>query len=279
MKRAIALFTVFAVAQSLMAAPIDIESLLGESWYGIYMNKQKAGYAVNGVVRNEDGTITVSENAVFQITMATKKQDMHITSQRTYTPEGALLSIESEVVDPAGTNTFFGQVRGDGLHLVSVVGGVENTEIFPKPKETLQDSIKLAQLILSNPKEGSSISFSVCEPLYKKELAGISTIMGMEEREFEGVMTKVYKVKTTMPEMGVDSISYVAEDGTTLEDQVAGLIVMRLEPEHLAKDVGYSNDVIVSNAAMVETPIDNPRKRASLRLEIRGPINYSHVFN
>jgi hypothetical protein len=272
---ALMLVTVRIVA----AEPLDIDSLLGESWYGVYMNTQKAGYAVNSVIRNDDGTVTVTENAQFQITMATIKQDMRITSRRTYTAEGDLLTIESEVVDPAGTNTFFGQVRGNELHLTNVVGGAQSTGVLPKPNESLRDAIKLSQLILDNPKAGNSLSFSVFEPLYKKELEGTSTIVGLEEREFDGVMTKVFKVKTVMPQMGVESISYVAEDGTTLEDQVAGLITMRLEPEHLAKDVGYSNDVIVSNAAMVETPIANPRARKSLRLEIRGPISSAHVFN
>jgi transglutaminase-like putative cysteine protease len=54
---------------------------------------------------------------------------------------------------------------------------------------------------------------------------------------------------------------------------------MRLEDEALAKDVDYNNDVIISNAAMVETPIKDPRTRPLLRLELRGPINDGHVFN
>lgn len=277
--RALLTLTLLISTQAVMAQPIDVESLLGTSWYGVYMNNQKAGYAVNGVERNDDGTILVTEDARFQITMATIKQDMRITARRTYSPEGDLISIASEVVDPAGTNTFFGDVRGDKLHLTSVVGGAETQTVLPKPKESLRDAIKLSQLVLDNPKAGNSMEFSVFEPLYKKELTGTSTIEGMEEREFDGVNTKVFKVRTVIAQMGVESIAYVAEDGTTLEDQVAGLITMRLEPENLAKDVSYSNDVIVSNAAMVTTPIANPRKRATLRLEIRGPMDSGHVFN
>jgi len=279
MKRAIAAIAMIVAAPAAFAEAIDVAAILGESWYGVYMNNQKAGYAVNSVTRNDDGTVTVAEDAIFQIMMASIKQDMRIAARRTYTPQGDLMTIESEVVDPAGTNTFFGEIRGDELHLLSVVGGAESTLVIPKPKETLRDSIKLSQLVLDEPKPGKSVSFSVFEPLYRKELSGTSTIEGIEEREFHGVTTRVFKVKTTMEQMGVESIAYVAEDGTTLEDQVAGLITMRLEPEHLAKDVSYSNDVIVSNAAMVDKPIDNPRNRKSLRLEIRGPISDGHVFN
>lgn len=279
MTRAIAVLAILFTVQVVVPEPIDVDSLLGESWYGVYMNTQKAGYAVNSVKRNDDGTVTVTEDAHFQISMAAIKQDMRITSRRTYAPEGELLTIESEVVDPAGTNTFFCEVHGDELRLRNMVGGAESTAVFPKPKESLKDVIKFSELVSGDPKPGDSITFSVFEPLYRKELSGTSTISGMEERDFEGVKTTVFKVTTTMEQMGVESISYVAEDGTTLEDQVAGLITMRLEPENLARDVSYSNDVIVSNAAMVTTPIASPRKRKSLRLELRGPINDGHVFN
>ncbi len=267
------------VTPLLSAQPIDIADYLGESWYGVYMNNQKAGYAVNKVAQESDGKIVVSEDMRFQINMVGVKQDMRIEARRTYSAEGALISIESEVKDPAGTNTFVGTVRGDELHLVSVVAGAETTVVLSKPQETLEDAIKQTQLVRSGARVGDAMEFTVFEPLYKKELAGISTIVDESMRDIEGVHTKVYTIKTSMPEMGVDSISVVAEDGTTLEDEVAGLIKMRLEDEALAKDVGYSNDVIISNAAMVDTPIKDPRTRSKLRLELRGPINDGHLFN
>lgn len=267
------------IAPVLCAQPIKIADYLGETWYGVYMNNQKAGYAVNAVAQNADGTIVVSEDMNFQINMVGIKQDMRIEARRTYSAEGALISIESLVKDPAGTNTFVGTVRGDELHLTSVVGGAETRVVLPKPQEGLEDAIKQTQLVRSGARVGDAIEFTVFEPLYKKELSGISTIMEESVRDIEGVHTKVFTIKTSMPEMGVDSISVVTEDGTTLEDEVAGLIKMRLEDETLAKDVDYNNDVIISNAAMVETPIKDPRTRSLLRLELRGPINEGHVFN
>ena len=64
-----------------------------------------------------------------------------------------------------------------------------------------------------------------------------------------------------------------------MEDKIAGgLLVMRLEPEAVAKDVTYRNDTIVSNAAMVDAPIRNPRSRAVLRLRIEGPLETEHLI-
>jgi transglutaminase-like putative cysteine protease len=57
------------------------------------------------------------------------------------------------------------------------------------------------------------------------------------------------------------------------------MLTMRLETEDNAKDVDYSNDVIVSNAAMVTEPIANPRSREKLTLKVSGPLKEDHLFN
>lgn len=279
MIRALLAAVLLLAAPVLWAQPINVDEFVGESWYGVYMNNQKAGYAVERVAKNADGEIVVSEDTRFQINMAGIKQDMRIESRRTYSADGHLISIESEIQDPAGTKTFVGTVQGDELILVSVVGNAESRTVMPRPRESLEDAIKLTQLVRSGARVGDAIEFTIFEPLYKKELSGISTIVEESMRDFEGAQTKVYTIKTSMPEMGVDSVSVVAADGTTLEDEVAGLIKMRLEDEKLAKDVDYSNDVIIGNAAMVKSPIKDPRTRKELRLKLHGPIKEGHIFN
>jgi hypothetical protein len=126
---------------------------------------------------------------------------------------------------------------------------------------------------------GDVVNFTVFEPLYQQEVSGISRIIDIEERVLNGVTTKVYKIRTAIDLMAIDSVTYVTEMGETLEEQIANSITMRLEPEEVAKDVTYSNDVIISNAAMVDTPIDNPRARPVLRLALRGPLTGRLLFN
>ena len=95
---------------------------------------------------------------------------------------------------------------------------------------------------------------------------------------FDGVSTKVFTIKTIIDGMGVETTSYVTQNGTTLEDVIGGNIKMRLEPKDLAKDVNYSNDVIVSNAAKVTTPIASPRERPTLHLRLHGPLTDEQLF-
>lgn len=274
---AMAMLTVLtglAVAQDL-----DVKSLAGERWYGLYINGDKAGFSKGSLAVDEDGTVKVSEDSHFRSSMAGQPQDMTITIKRTYGADGALKSIEQHVTDVGGVKHFTARVEEDSMLLTSEVGGAAKEQRVPKPKESLKDALKQVELIRQGGEIGSELSFSLFEPMYERELEGTSKIEAVEQRVLDGVPTKIYTIRSVLPAMGVDSVARVAQDGTTLEDQVAGIITMRLEPKEMAQDVQYTNDVIVSNVAKVDKPIDNPRGRDSLKLRIIGPLSESHMFN
>ncbi len=280
MKKAVLVMAGMLLFSRLLAAqPDDIEALMGENWYGLYMNGQKAGYSLNKVSRDEKRRVHVVEDARFMVNMAGVKQDMHIFSDRVYGEDGALIEIISEVVDPAQKSRFHAVVSGEELLLTSLVGANTTETRLPKPAESLLDAVRNAHWARQKPQVGDAINFSVFEPLYQQDVTGMSRIIDAEERVFNGVATKVFKIRTAIDLMAIDTVSYVTETGVTLEEQVAGSITMRLEPKEVAKDVTYSNDVIISNAAMVAGPIDNPRARQSLRLALRGPLNENLLIN
>ena len=262
----------------MIAHELDIASLVGEDWYGLYLNGQKAGYSKNAVSIEDDGAVVVLDDAHFKTYMVGVRQDMQILSKRTYEPNGDLRSIEYRVVDPASVKEFRAVVEGDELVLVATLGGTSSERRLPKPEESLKDVLKQAQLVGDDAKVGDEIRFSLFEPMYQKELNGTSRIVGIEDRMLDGVRTKVFKIASKLEELGIESEAYVTSDGTVLEDVTAGIITTRLEPEALAKDVNYCNDVIVSNAAMVDAPIPNPRERDTLRLRIEGPLEEDHLF-
>ncbi|MDQ1256996.1 MAG: Transglutaminase family protein [Candidatus Hydrogenedentes bacterium] len=263
----------------LVAHELDVASLVGEDWYGLYLNGQKAGYSMNAVRIEADGTVLVVEDARFQINMVGVRQDMQIFSERAYGPDGSLVRIDYRVVDPAGTKEFHAKIEGAEMLLTSIVGGSPSEQRLPKPNESLDDVLKQARLVGPDAKVGDSITFSVFDPMYQKEIGGKSEIVGVENRMFDGAPTMVFKVKSHLDLMGIDSMAFVAQDGTVLEDEVASIITMRIEPEIMAKDVNYNNDVIVSNAAMVDAPIANARSLDTLKLWLDGPLAAVHLFN
>ncbi len=268
-----ALLVLCLVSLGAVGQAIDVSSYVGENWYGLYITGKKAGYSVSRVSVGDAGVVTVIEDATFKLNMAGIKQDMRVYGKRRYAPDGGLLSIESKVDDIAGTNEFNAIIEGDELILTSIVGGQRTTERFPKPNETLEAMLKFTQLLANDPQEGDSSSFSMFEPMFKREIEAEVTILGREERMLDGVSTEVFQVKTLMKTMGLESIGYVTKNGLTLEDTIAGgIITMRLEPKEVAQDVHYTNDTIVSNAALVDTSIKNPRTRKELKLKVFGPI-------
>lgn len=272
-----AILTIESASGSVM--PLDISPFLGDSWYGLYFNGEKVGYMVKQVSEGSNQWVEVVEDAHFMVTMSGAKQSMRMYSKRTYEKQGDLLRIEMEMNDPAQKSIFVAEVIGGELRMKSILGGAVREEVFPKPHESIQDALRYGLWVRQSPEVGSIINFSAFEPMYQKEVSGISRISGITQRIFNGVPTKVYEIKSVIDIMDLESTTYVTDCGTTVEDIISGTFTMRLEPEEAAKDVDYSVDTMVSNAVMLSGPIPNPRTRTSLRLQLRGPLRETHLFN
>ncbi|NLV46481.1 MAG: transglutaminase domain-containing protein [Candidatus Hydrogenedentes bacterium] len=258
---------------------VDITPFLGTSWYGLYFNGEKVGYMEKVVSRNDAGETEVVEDAHFRVSMSGAKQAMRMYSKRVYNAKGGLLRIEMEMNDPAQSSVFVAVVEGDTLKMNSVLGGATREDTFPRPGETLQDSLRHALWARRGPQVGDVVNFSTFEPMYQKEVSGISRIVKTEERVFNGVPTKVYEIQSVLDLMDIESTTYVTDSGITVEDVISGVFTTRLEPEDAAKDVDYSVDTMVSNAVLLEKPIDDPRERDGLHLLLTGPLRESHLFN
>jgi transglutaminase-like putative cysteine protease len=206
-------------------------------------------------------------------------QEMQVFMKRLYSAKGDLLAIDQAIKDQNGEQRFTVRVEGETMTVTTDVSGRKSEKKLPKPKESLRDALKSMELAGKNGKVGAQLSYSMFEPMYQREIEGTSTVEAVEERVLDGVKTKVYQIKSVVPSMGIESVSYVAESGKTLEDRVAGIITSRLEPKEVAQDITYINDVIVSNAAAADKPIDNARERPEVRLRLFGPLNTGHFFN
>ncbi len=262
------------------AQAIDVSELEGTTWFGLYMNGQKIGFAKSSVDSLDDASIRFMQDVTFRLTMVGMQQEMKALTSRRYSEEGKLLSVEETVDDITGQSRYVATVTDAGIELSTTIGGRTQHKTLPPPRETLQDAIKSMEIIQRGPAPGETFTFYVFEPMFGQELEAASEVLGTEERVLDGVPTKVYRVKTLLKPLGMESVAYLTESGELLEDHIAGgMITMRVEPEAVAKDVKFQNDTIVSNAAMVEKAIKNPRDRESLTLRISGPLDDNHLFN
>jgi len=147
MKKAL-IMTVLVLFPGLVSAQsIDLRSLEGEDWYGLYLGGHKSGYQVSSVRVEKDGTAVFTEDARFKVAMAGAPQDMRIFSKRVYGPDGGLRSIESQVDDPRATTKFACRVEGEQMVMVTVVGEETKETRLPRPQESLQDALRHVRLL------------------------------------------------------------------------------------------------------------------------------------
>jgi hypothetical protein len=262
------------------AQAIDFSELEGTTWFGLYMNGQKIGFAKSSVDSMDDASIRFQQDVTFRLAMVGMQQEMKALTSRRYSEAGKLLSVEETVDDITGKSRYVAVVTDNGIELSTTVGGRTVQKTLPAPRETLQDAIKSMEMIKRGPAIGEKFTFYVFEPMFGQELEAASEVLGKEERVLDGVTTTVYKVKTLLKPLGMESVAYLTESGELLEDHIGGgMITMRVEPEAVAKDVQFQNDTIVSNAAMVRTAIKDPRDRETLNLRVSGPLTEDHLFN
>lgn len=278
-KRALLAAVVLLAAIPAGAQAIDISELEGTTWFGLYMNGQKIGFAKSSVDSMDDASVRFLQDVTFRLNMVGMQQEMKALTTRRYSEEGKLLSVEETVEDITGTSRYVATVTDQGIELSTTIGGKTVQKMLPAPRETLQDAIKSMEMIKRGPATGETFTYYLFEPMFGKELEAVSEVLGTEERVLDGVTTKIYKVKTVLQPMGMESIAYLTEAGEPLEDHIGGMMTMRVEPEEIAKDVKFQNDTIVSNAAMVKSTIRNARARESLKLRISGPLTEDQLFN
>ncbi len=277
-------WVIAAIAAWFLLAPcafaFDVRELAGTTWFGLYMGGQKTGFAQNVVEVGDDGSVVMSQDVTFRLSMVGQAQEMRSVSSRRYAPDGRLVSVDTRVDDPMGRSEFHARVTASALEFRSTVGGQESVAQLPLPKESLADAVATMEKLRGGAAVGDKYSYHIFEPMFQQELEAVCEIQRVEERVLDGVPTKVYAVKTTLMPIGMSTTSIVSESGEVLEDSIAnGLITMRVEPEAMAKDVRFTNDTIVSNAAMIDRPIRDPRGRDEITLRIRGPIGDEHTFN
>ena len=254
----------------------DIRSFAGEAWYGVYMNGEKAGFSSSVFEVADSGTVKVVEDVTFRLRMSGVKQDMRVVTTREFAADGTLTLIESSVDDTGGKKEFRVTVEGKTMTVRTRVGGNETVTTAPRPQESLADTLALERFVRSGPAVGASVTYRMYEPMYSTEIEGTSWVVSITERLLDGTPTKVFEIKSVLAPLGVEQTSFVAEDGTTLEDSLAGTITLRLEPKEIAMNVDYANDVIVANAAKLDKPLPDARTRESVTLDIHGPLAKEH---
>ncbi|HHI02359.1 MAG TPA: transglutaminase domain-containing protein [candidate division Zixibacteria bacterium] len=152
----------------------------------------------------------------------------------------------------------------DGKYSVVVdVAGQKSTKVFPLPVEKLSDVLKV-EIMATEGKLKSGNKYEIysfdAEPPMTDRFKHILTVHDQKQLVFNGVPTEVFIVRDSIPAIGIESLINVDINGNILEESVEQMdMVMKLEPEDLAKKLDTGFDLLANNIIPAKNGPDNPR--------------------
>jgi len=267
-----------AAASVAEAAALDVEEMLRRNigrqvWYGVYMGKEKAGYALTETVATKVGERDAVEFRIkmrMKLTTLGRKQDMRVFETRTYLRTGEFHGATSRMKGEASDVEVSGVVQGGKMVVTSRMGELANSRELAVPKENLRDHLAVEQLLLPEAKPGQEVTVSQFEPLLLKEISQTLTLRERKTITFNGVPTEVSVIQSRVAELGVTSDLFVDKEGVPIEFTVSKMFTLRVEPEKQAKDVDYTSDLLRMGCVRLAAHPKNVAKIRAMRFEMLG---------
>lgn len=241
-----------------------------EHFYGIYVGGQKVGWMHAQLARTEK-----NQHARLQVDMQAKVMGMgqtaNIELHETRDYSGPTMALDTLTFTQAAAT---GQMRVSakrqkGTYLLNVqAGGAENRSSLTIT-ETLADTAALYRLGRQG-QVGQKLEITHFDASIQKNCLVRYIVDKAQIRNLHGVDTHVFQITASYPELGVEEISMVDEHGQLLETRVGGFFVARLEPAEVAKQLDYSQDLLISGVIPAPSPLTDATHLKSLELVMRG---------
>ena len=275
-----------AVATAQAARP-SVEEILRKNvgkryWYGLYLQGQKAGYAMTEAVEGrfaDQPAVVFRMLAHMKITALGQRQEVEVDQRRTYLRTGPLRKVTSRFKTAASDVQVTGVVRGDKLLVTSRMGALKSEKEFPAPKETLEDFVAASMLVTADAKIGDEVRIHQFDPTVLKDLEAIITLVERKTITFNGVRTPVFVLENRIPALNVQTTMIVDSEGVPLEATLENLFVMRLEPEAQAKDIRYSSDLVRMGCVRLDPHPKNIAALRSARFSFQGIPDRNLLIN
>jgi hypothetical protein len=252
------------------------DPLLKTSWYGVYMQGGKVGYANISLEKspNPIESWIHSTSIVLKLSMAADSASMKIDDQRAYKrPGGELYSSVMRISSPTGNLEVNGRIEEGVFAITTNMGGQKTELTFPYPLDYLDSMLCLEMRVASGRlKPGDILNFPTYEAT--PPLTGLVhqsvKIAGVEEFLFGGVPTDVIVADITLREAMMTARSKLDRYGNMLEGSFGGAMVLKLETEEEAKRLDHSFDILKDNLVKIDTALGDPGSLTNLGLTIRG---------
>ena len=261
-----------------------IERLFGKDWYGLYMLGKKFGHAMTDFGATEfrgEKAYKLRDEVHLEFAMFGTKQELDTVETRIYGADGRLRWLKLDMPQPMGqTMQYLGETVEGKFRVTKKIADEEEVILIDIPNETLRDALEAVAMISENTKVGDSILSETYQPFLneRETLKTKSVVTAVQKTVYNGVLTQVFQVETTILSAALTAVAKVTADGETLEQQF-GVFTMRLENEALAKDMQYVVDMMIWGAVSTELPITNPRGVTEMTARIEGITDENLIMN
>lgn len=239
------------------------DRFLGTEWYGIYMENNKIGYLSIAFEKEKKNhwRMTTDMNIIFKMrntTVTMKTSDLKI-----YKGQNAqLVSNSFLTTNPAGDIIVEGQTEDNAYNITIDIAGHKTSKSFSLPLETLDEVLRVEMLAVAGsmkPGEKFETTTFETEPPLTDRIQHICTVKQHDQFILDGVPTYVYIVRDSLPAFGIAGDITIDRNGHIIKEELASAgLVMKAEPEMLAKKIESSYDILTDNLMPAENGPENP---------------------
>jgi Transglutaminase-like superfamily len=248
-------------------------------WFGVYLQGQKVGY-LESVREKRDADLHTRQRMVARVAGMGQQVQVEVLSDGTYdATTGKLKKFSFAQTSPTGAVEVHGVSRDGKIEVTFKAGG--ESRVLPSQKdESIVDHVA-GELLAADPKAkpGAKVETSAFDPSLQKVTHTTFTLAKLEKHMLDGVEVNVRQVTSKITELGVEEEGIYTPEGRALEAKISGLFTIRLEDEKRAKDLSYSQDVLVAFVVPVDKPIKNPYVLGHMSVLFTGAGDYPMPTN
>jgi len=257
---------------------------LGTVWYGVYYNDRKVGW---GKVTKKLGSGFLSKSNSMQILL---------NSQIRMQVNGATLEIESRVEEnfsstpPYEVNTYHYRNRvndyleekeirktDQGYQIKIAKDGSESEKNVKHMHYTLQDTQKLEEWLIGNPKKGDRTTFNFFNPKKMKVKSANAVLTDVKTNIENGRSVKRYHI-SKFPEEDLSGMTIYSENLQLQQDMYDYEFQIRMEPAETVRNIPDDEDIYVRLMARIDSTIGKSDEVKTLQLSL-DPLSGSLIEN
>ena len=254
----------------------------GREWYGIYVQqpggkRSKIGYA--SVEREQASSGIVNRSSTYMRLAIQGAERVVRTESKVVTGfDHRLQYVDFSMRSDLVKFRVLGTLRGDRLELeIHTAGGKRKHEIEVPEPPLMPDNI--AELLADEGglRVGNSVELPYFDPAtFRYDKAVVRVTKRIEHTTADDRQVVAFRVETDLA--GATAIAIVDEEGRMLEQQLAGIVMVR-EPHQAALTAGWHKkpvDLPEIASIRVDRPIKNARKTKYLQVRLLG-VNFDDL--